>query len=149
MGAKAPRAIELLALTATSCWLLLIADGNRLVALDVSVAAERPTSVTAVDLLPDQKLPLVRDLAFSPPTARPLWIVSGDNDKEPQAAGAAADATDGGAHPRRRPSPRPTRRQGPRRRKKNERLVSLWRTQSVPGAAAPLRVAVARQQLAR
>ena len=131
MGAKAPRAIELSPdgkLLAT-----LVADGNRLVALDVS-SPPNGHVVTSVDLLPDQKLPLVRDLAFAS-DGETLWIVSGDNDKSLPALQptrltavrilppSSADAT-----------------------KKGERLMSLWRTQSVPGAAAPLRVAIARGQ---
>jgi hypothetical protein len=73
MGAKAPRAIEL----APDGKLLavLVADGNRLVAIDVS-APPNGNVVTAVDLLPDQKLPLVRDLAFAS-DGETLWIVSG------------------------------------------------------------------------
>ena len=145
MGAKAPRAIELS--PDGKLLAVLVAEGNRLVALDV----ESPPSsrvVTAVDLLPDQKLPLVRDLAFAS-DGETLWIVSGDNQQSlpalqptrltavrilpstesaPAPSSAAAGAT-----------PPSTTRSG-------AHLLSLWRTQSVPGAAAPIHVAVARGQ---
>jgi hypothetical protein len=107
--------------------------------------------VTAVDLLPDQKLPLVRDLAFSW-DGETLWVVSGDNDKSlpalqptrltavrilPQTQPQSQSQSQAQPQPQSQPEPAA---------KKNERLVSLWRTQSVPGAAAPLRIAVARGQ---
>lgn len=118
---------------------LLIAAGNRLGALDVSQApALKP--ITTVDLLPGERLALVRDLGFSA-DGETLWVVSGDNAKTlpaiqptrltavrllgndkpaPGAGTAGASAT---------------------------RLLSVWRTQSVPGASAPLRLAIARGQL--
>ena len=133
MGAKGPRAIELS--PDGKLLALLVAEGNRLVALDVA-APPNSEVVTAIDLLPDQKLSLVRDLAFSS-DGETLWIVSGDNAASLPAlqptrltalriVAPAADAT---------PPP-----------EGKSRLMSLWRTQSVPGAAAPLHVAVARGQ---
>ncbi|MCU1277861.1 MAG: hypothetical protein JWM53_1407 [bacterium] len=147
MGAKAPRAIELA--PDGKMLALLVSDGNRLVVIDVS-APPASSVVTAVDLLPDQKLPLVRDLAFSS-DGETLWIVSGDNDKslpalQPTRLTAVRILPQGEAsavsHQPSAPSATPT----PADAKKNERLVSVWRTQSVPGAAAPLRLAVARGQ---
>ncbi len=132
MGAKAPRAIELS--PDGKLLAVLIGEGNRLVAIDVS-SPPSSTVVTAVDLLPDQKLPLVRDLAFAS-DGETLWIVSGDNDKS-------------------LPALQPTRltavrilpqAEAPAPPTKSARIVSVWRTQSVPGAAAPLRLAVARGQ---
>jgi hypothetical protein len=130
MGAKGPRAIELS--PDGKLLAMLIAEGNRLVAIDVS-SPPSANVVTAIDLLPDQKLPLVRDLAFAS-DGETLWIVSGDNDKS-------------------LPALQPTRLTAVRilppekpDAKKGQRVVSLWRTQSVPGAAAPLRVSVARGQ---
>jgi hypothetical protein len=137
MGAKGPRAIELS--PDGKLLAVLVADGNRLVALDVS-SPPNGNVVTAVDLLPDQKLPLVRDLAFAS-DGETLWIVSGDNDKS-------------------LPALQPTRLTAVRilppddkkaddkktEDKKSSHIVSVWRTQTVPGAAAPLRIAVARGQ---
>jgi hypothetical protein len=128
MGAKGPRAIELS--PDGRLLALLVSDGNRMVALDVS-APPASRVVTAIDLLPDAKLSLVRDLAFSS-DGETLWIVSGDNRES-------------------LPALQPTRLTAvrilpPPDDEKKERLVSLWRTLSVPGAAAPLHVAVARGQ---
>jgi hypothetical protein len=154
MGAKAPRAIELS--PDGKLLALLVGDGNRLIALDVSSPPASPV-VTAVDLLPDQKLPLVRDLAFAS-DGETLWIVSGDNDKslpalqptrltavrilpldkaaaEKSAAAATAMAATAATAEPAKPEAG-----------KVGRILSVWRTQSVPGAAAPLRVAIARGQ---
>lgn len=146
MGAKAPRAVELS--PDGKLLAVLVAEGNRLIALDVTQPPSSPV-VTAVDLLPDQKLSLVRDLAFSS-DGETLWIVSGDGKeslpavqptrltavrilpKSEPAASAAPAAT--AAEPK------------PPAKQPSERLLSVWRTQSVPGAAAPLHIAVARGQ---
>ena len=146
MGAKGPRAIELS--PDGKLLALLVGESNRLVAIDV---AEPPASsvVTAIDLLPEQKLPLVRDLAFSS-DGETLWVVSGDNENSLPAL-QPTRLTAVRILPKDRPSETAspgapataTRPQAPRR---HEHLVSVWRTQSVPGAAAPLRVAVARGQ---
>jgi hypothetical protein len=152
MGAKAPRAI---ALSPDGKLLaLLVADGNRLVALDV--AAPPDTKVlTAIDVLPELKLPLVRDLAFAS-DGETLWIVSGDNEKSlpaiqptrltavrilarpedetPPGSAVASTTTTPVTTPGTPPLP------------KGVHMLSLWRTQSVPGAAAPLAIAVARGQ---
>jgi len=142
MGAKAPRAIELS--PDGKLLALLVGEGNRLVAMDVA-SPPNGNVVTSVDLLPDQKLPLVRDLAFAS-DGETLWIVSGDNDKslpalQPTRLTAVRILPEEQAPSAATPPP-PT----PPADKKNTRIVSLWRTQSVPGAAAPLRVAVARGQ---
>ena len=144
MGAKAPRAVELS--PDGKLLAVLVADGNRLVALDVS-SPPNSQVVTSVELLPDQKLPLVRDLAFAS-DGETLWIVSGNNERSlpalqptrltavrilPQEKLDAAKS----ATPEKPDDATP---------KKNARLLSLWRTQSVPGAAAPLRIAIARGQ---
>ncbi|HEY2746342.1 MAG TPA: hypothetical protein VGL86_17035, partial [Polyangia bacterium] len=131
MGAKAPRAIELS--PDGKLLALLVGEGNRLIALDVS-SPPNGNVVTSVDLLPDQKLPLVRDLAFAS-DGETLWIVSGDNEKSLPAL-----------QPTRLTAVRILPPEKPDAAKKNERVVSLWRTQSVPGAAAPLRIAIARGQ---
>jgi hypothetical protein len=130
MGARSPRAIELS--PDGRLLALLIGEGNRLVALDVSSPPASPV-VTAVDLLPDSRLPLVRDLAFSA-DGETLWVVSGDNkDSLPAVQPTRLTAV--------RILPPPDAPP-----EKKERLVSLWRTLSVPGAAAPLHLAVARGQ---
>jgi len=139
MGAKAPRAIELS--PDGKLLAVLVADGNRLVALDVS-SPPNGNVVTAVDLLPDQKLPLVRDLAFAS-DGETLWIVSGDNDKSlPALQPTRLTAV------RILPSEKPAADSSPpaAEQKKSAHIVSVWRTQTVPGAAAPLRIAVARGQ---
>lgn len=134
LGAKAPRAIELS--PDGKLLALLVGEGNRLVALDVS-SPPAADVVTAVELLPDQKLPLVRDLAFSS-DGETLWIVSGDNESSLPAL-----------QPTRLTALRilaPTGDAAPPPTKVKERLLSVWRTQSVPGAAAPIHIAVARGQ---
>ena len=127
---------------------LLLAEGNRLAILDL----DKPPAVkpiTTVDLLPDQRLSLVRDLAFSS-DGETLWVVSGDNAQtlpaiQPtrltalrlmvEAPPEAANANPSGA-----PTPPGTHLPS------GARLLSVWRTQTVPGAAAPLRLAIARGQ---
>jgi hypothetical protein len=134
LGAKAPRAIELS--PDGKLLALLVGEGNRLLALDVS-SPPAADVVTAVDLLPDQKLSLVRDLAFSS-DGETLWIVSGDNETSLPAL-----------QPTRLTALRilaPTGDAAPPPTKVKERLLSVWRTQSVPGAAAPIHIAVARGQ---
>jgi len=135
MGAKGPRAIELS--PDGKLLAVLVADGNRLVAMDVS-SPPNGNVVTSVDLLPDEKLPLVRDLAFAS-DGETLWIVSGDNDRSlPALQPTRLTAV------RILPSEKPDEK--PDEKAKKNRVVSLWRTQSVPGAAAPLRIAIARGQ---
>ena len=141
MGAKAPRAVELS--PDGKLLAVLVADGNRLVAIDVT-SPPNGTVVTAVDLLPDQKLPLVRDLAFAS-DGETLWIVSGDNDKslpalQPTRLTAVRILPDDKKPDDKKPDDKKPDD------KKSARIVSVWRTQSVPGAAAPLRIAIARGQ---
>lgn len=158
MGAKGPRAVELS--PDGKLLALLVSEGNKLVALDVSSPPDDKV-VTSVDILPDQKLPLVTDLAFSS-DGETLWIVSGDNGRSlpalqptrltavrivageataPVAAAAPASAVASAAATAvpAKAEPGATTRSG-------ARLLSLWRTQSVPGAAAPIHVQVARGQ---
>jgi hypothetical protein len=130
MGAKGPRAIELS--PDGRLLALLVAEGNRLLAVDVS-APPTLNVVTAIDLLPDVKLSLVRDLAFTSDGGT-LWIVSGDNRES-------------------LPALQPTRLTAVRilvkpdgTAENKEHLVSLWRTLSVPGAAAPIHLAIAHGQ---
>jgi hypothetical protein len=175
MGAKAPRAAELS--PDGKLLALLVPAGNKLVGLDVSAPPDARV-VTAVDLLPDQKLPLVRDLAFSS-DGETLWIVSGDNQKSLPAlqptrltairivtstptAEPAAEAAPATAPPRTLPTeaavasreptvperklPQPAKVAPGSMLKSGARVLSLWRTQSLPGAAAPIHLAVARGQ---
>jgi hypothetical protein len=128
---------------------LLFSDGNKLAVVEQEQAPGWKF-VTEVDLLPQERLPLVRDLAFSS-DGETLWVVSGDNEKslpalQPTRLSAvrllvgnesAPTASAPAANPAAPPAA-PT--------KHGARLLSLWRTQSVPGAAAPLHVAVARGQ---
>jgi hypothetical protein len=111
----------------------LHAESNTLVAVTLS---ENPLSarfLTAVDVLPGERLPLVRDLAFSS-DGETLWIVSGDNAQSlPAVQPTRLSAVRLLPHPEDVTAP-------------GEQLLSVWRTQSVPGATAPLRIAVARGQ---
>ncbi|HEX9101137.1 MAG TPA: IPT/TIG domain-containing protein [Polyangia bacterium] len=141
MGAKGPRAIELS--PDGKLLAVLVAEGNRLVAIDVSTPPNGSV-VTAVDLLPDQKLPLVRDLAFAS-DGETLWIVSGDNDRSLPAL-QPTRLTAVRILPQERSDAPPATGDKPDDAAKKNRIVSVWRTQSVPGAAAPLRIAVARGQ---
>lgn len=139
MGAKGPHAVELS--PDGKLLAVLVSEGNRLVAIDVS-SPPNDSVVTSVDVLPDQKLPLVRDLAFAS-DGETLWIVSGDNDKSlPALQPTRLTAV------RILPSEKPTAdsAEPTGAEQKKNRIVSLWRTQSVPGAAAPLRIAIARGQ---
>jgi hypothetical protein len=85
-----------------------------------------------VDLLPGERLPLVRDLSWAS-DGETLWVVSGDNARS-------------------LPAVQPTRltavRILPRDSKQDPKseLISVWRTQNVTGATAPLHIAVARGQ---
>lgn len=57
---------------------VLSARGNLLVPIDISnPAAARPQP--ALQLLPDERVPLVRDLGFAP-KGEELWVVAGDNE---------------------------------------------------------------------
>lgn len=109
---------------------LLVADGNRLVSIDLT-APDAPQVHASVDLLPGERLPLVRDLRFSI-DGETLWVVSGDNPRS-VAAGkqptrlTAVSLKVGGA-----PAERP--------------VLAVWRTAEIRGATAPVRLAVARGQ---
>jgi len=110
---------------------LLLADGNRLAAYDVRRPQE-PQVITTVDLMPDARVPLVRDMRFSI-DGETLWIVSGDNllslPNGPQATRLTAVKL--------LPNPQGS---GPR-------LLSVWRTLPIQGATAPLALTVARGQM--
>ncbi len=112
----------------------LVPDGNRLVALEVQ---ENPPAVrvqSSIDILPGEHLPLVRDLAWSS-DGETLWVVSGDNAQSlPAVQPTRLTAV--------RILPRETKVAGDPKAE----LLSLWRTQSIPGASAPLRLSVARGQ---
>lgn len=123
---------------------LLLAEGNRVVALDVT-APTSPQLISTVEILPNERLSLVRDIAFSP-DGQTLWVVSGASaDTHPQviptritavrllaayADGAPIEGSDGKPQPRSIPS-------GPIRR-----LLAVWKTQTVTGAGAPLSISV-------
>jgi hypothetical protein len=112
----------------------LLAEGNRLAALDVDPPPSA-SLINVVDLLPGEKLPLVRDLGFSA-DGDTLWVVSGNNAQtlpalQPTRLTAVKIVAAEAANP-------------PPRGK--ARLLSVWRTQSVPGAAAPIKLAIARGQ---
>ncbi|HEY3354872.1 MAG TPA: IPT/TIG domain-containing protein [Polyangia bacterium] len=110
---------------------LLLADGNRLTAFDVR-RPEAPKPLTTVDVVPDARVPLVRDMRFSI-DGETLWIVSGDN----------LLSLGSGPQPTRLTAVKlmaPPQKQGPR-------LISVWRTLPVPGATAPLALTLARGQM--
>lgn len=104
---------------------LLMADQNRVVLWSF----EQQTAIATLSILPDAQLPLVRDLAFAV-DGESLWIVSGTSERT-------------------LPIVEPTRltcvRHTADKSDKN-RTLSVWKTQSIPGASAPLRIAIARGQ---
>jgi hypothetical protein len=107
----------------------LIPDGNRLEVFDLD--PPRVKRAEGLALLPEAKLPLVRDLSFAVDNET-LWVVSGTNSKswpaaEPTTLTAVRLLSDASKGPK-------------------SRILSLWRTQAVPGAAAPLHLALARGQ---
>lgn len=101
---------------------LLLADQNRVVLWSF----EQSVAVASLGLLPDAQLPLVRDLAFAV-DGESLWVVSGTSERT-------------------LPIVEPTRLTCVRINNDKNRTLSVWKTQSVPGASAPLRIAVARGQ---
>ncbi len=109
---------------------LLLGDQNRLLSVDVS-SPESPRVVTTVDLLPGERAPLVRSMAFSA-DGETLWIVSGDN--------AASIAV----------SRFPTRvtaiKLTPSPDGSATKQVAMWRSAEVTGAGAPLGLALTRGQ---
>jgi hypothetical protein len=115
----------------------LLADGNRLVALELQENPPALRVINSVELLPNEHLPLVRDLAWAS-DGETLWVVSGDNQQSLPAV-----------EPTRLTAVRILSREKRAAQEKaavKEELLSLWRTQSIPGASAPLKLAVARGQ---
>jgi hypothetical protein len=116
---------------------VLLAEGNRVVALDVS-SPTKPQLVSTVDVLPGERQSLVRDLAFSP-DGQTLWVVSGASaETHPQVIPTrvtalklvAAYAEGGPPSPDARPIP-----VGPVRR-----MLAVWKSAIVQGASAPLAI---------
>jgi hypothetical protein len=110
----------------------LQADGNKLVTIEVQENPPAMRLYNVVELLPGERLPLVRDLSWAS-DGETLWVVSGDNARS-------------------LPAVQPTRLtavrilpRDPKQDPKSE-LISVWRTQNVTGATAPLHIAVARGQ---
>jgi hypothetical protein len=112
-------------------FVLLLAEGNRIAAFDIR-RPDAPQPLTTVDVIPDARAPLVRDMRFSI-DGDTLWIVSGDN---------LMSVSHG---------PQPTRLSAvklmPSPQKHGPRIISVWRTMPVPGASAPLSLTVARGQM--
>src|SRR5262249_45552711 len=106
----------------------LSGPGNQGPLYDISASRSRKQATTG-DVLPETRIPLVRDMQFST-DGETLWIVSGDN-LQSIAAGS-----------------QPTRlsavRLLPTQDHEGARIVSVWRTMAVPGASAPLGLAVSR-----
>jgi hypothetical protein len=117
----------------------LLAEGNRLVALELQENPPAVRVINSVDLLPNEHLPLVRDLAWAS-DGETLWVVSGDNQQSlPAVQPTRLTAV--------RILSREKRAAAAEKKEDNkEELLSLWRTQSIPGASAPLKLAVARGQ---
>jgi hypothetical protein len=119
---------------------VLLAEGNRVIALDVGTPTA-PQLISNVEILPNERLSLVRDLAFSP-DGQTLWVISGASaDTHPQvvptritALKLVAAYADGGPPPAAGGHAIPT---GPIRR-----MLAVWRTQTVTGAGAPLSLSV-------
>jgi hypothetical protein len=112
-------------------FVLLLAEGNRVAAYDIQ-RPDSPRHLTTVEVIPDSRAPLVRDMRFSI-DGDTLWIVSGDN---------LMSVSHG---------PQPTRLTAvklmPSPQKKGPRLISVYRTMPVPGATAPLSLTIARGQM--
>jgi hypothetical protein len=112
-------------------FVVLLAEGNRLAAYDIG-RPDSPQHLTTVDLMPDVRAPIVRDMRFSI-DGDTLWIVSGDN---------LMSVTHG---------PQPTRltavKLNPGKEKRGPRIISVWRSMPVPGATAPISLTVARGQM--
>jgi hypothetical protein len=108
-------------------------DGNKLVTVEVQENPPAMRLYNVVELLPGERLPLVRDLSWAS-DGETLWVVSGDNARSlPAVQPTRLTAV--------RILPRDTKQPDSR-----SELVSVWRTQNVTGATAPLRIAVARGQ---
>jgi len=116
---------------------LLYAEGNKLALLDLEHAPHTKL-VTTIDLLPDQRLPLTRDMRFST-DGETLWIVSGDSADTLPAIQPTRLTAVRLPFAREEPHPEGATMVG-------SRLLSVWRTQSVPGAAAPIKISIARGQ---
>ncbi|MBI5479132.1 MAG: hypothetical protein HY906_09760 [Deltaproteobacteria bacterium] len=114
-----------------SLFVLLLAEGNRIAAYDIR-RPDSPQHLTTVEVMPDARAPIVRDMRFSI-DGDTLWIVSGDN---------IMSVSHG---------PQPTRLTAvklmPSPQKRGPRVISVWRTMPVPGATAPLSLTVARGQM--
>ena len=103
----------------------LVPDGNRLEIFDIE-QPRAPKAKASLPLLPEARLPLVRDLAWSV-DGETIWVVSGTSTKS-------------------HPTVEPTRLSAVRLGVGDEARLSVWRTQVVLGAGAPLRLAIARGQ---
>jgi hypothetical protein len=103
----------------------LIPDGNKFVLVDVANPREAKL-VTTLPVLPEKRVPLVRDLRFSS-DGETIWILSGDNE---------ASLPSG---------VEPTRVTGLRIEGAESPTVTPWRTSPVGGAGAPLRLLIPRQ----
>lgn len=112
-------------------FVILLAEGNRIAAYDIR-RPDSPQQVTMVDVIPDSREPLVRDMRFSI-DGDTLWIVSGDN----------LMTVGHGPQPTRLTAVKLT----PSAVKKGPRVISVYRTMPVPGATAPLSLTVARGQM--
>jgi DNA-binding beta-propeller fold protein YncE len=111
---------------------LLVGEGNQITSVDVA-DPEKPRVVTSVDILPGERLPLVRDMRFSA-DGETLWVASGDN----------AASLKAGKQPTRITAitlKRPEAKDGERKP-----IVAVWRTSTITGASAPLRLTVSRGQ---
>lgn len=107
----------------------LVPDGNRLEILDIEHPAT-PKAKASLPLLPEARMPLVRDLAWSV-DGETIWVVSGTSLK---------------SHPAVEPMRLCAVRLGVRGGEGDDTKLSVWRTQVVLGAGAPLRLAIARGQ---
>jgi hypothetical protein len=119
----------------------LLPEGNKLVVLELQESPPALRPFTTVDLLPGERLPLVRDLSWAS-DGETLWVVSGDN---VQSLPAVEPTRLTAVRIMNKPSPDMARDKSGAT-DKNAELISVWRTQSIPGATAPLHVAVARGQ---
>ena len=121
---------------------LLLADGNRLLSIDVTTPTS-PQVSSILDVLPGERQSLVRDLAFAP-DGQTLWIVSGASaETHPQlvatritavrmlTAYAEGDASAAAVEPG-----HPIDRM--------RRQLAVWKSQVVPNTGAPLALSVGK-----
>src|SRR5262249_16920794 len=108
---------------------VLLPEGNRVAVVDITRPA-RPRLLGATGVLPEARVPLVRDLRFSP-DGESLWVIAGDS----------ATSLAVGTQPTRLSVVRVARPEGVT---EGDPQVESWRVTELPGAWPPTRLAALR-----